>query len=220
MATATSGAVPVARSEPRARTALLLEAIALRHQIAVLERGRTRRPCFHRFDRLFWILLSRWSPDWRDSPVIAQPETVLRWCRHGWSALWLYRSRGRWRGGRPGVSREVCHLIERMARENFLWSAPRIRGELLTLGLASPKPLCRGTCLHEADGRDNRGGLFYAIKRVRSTSIPSSDRGERPTCIRSPIGPGSSDSELLRLRRHGLESGAALPDHGRPQTLQ
>src|SRR5271169_2816566 len=34
----------IARSEPRTRTRLLLEAIALRHQIAVLERSRTRRP--------------------------------------------------------------------------------------------------------------------------------------------------------------------------------
>src|SRR5271169_4584759 len=104
MAMATSGAVLVARSEPRARTALLLEAIALRHQIAVLERSRPRRPCFRRFNRLFWILLSRWWSGWRDSPVIVQPETVLRWRRNGWSAMWKYRSTGRWRGGRPRVS--------------------------------------------------------------------------------------------------------------------
>ena len=49
MAKPTSGAVPVARSEPRTRTALLLEAIALRHQIAVLARqlaneGNRREP--------------------------------------------------------------------------------------------------------------------------------------------------------------------------------
>jgi hypothetical protein len=48
----TSGAVPVARSEARTRTTLLLESIALRHQIAVPERSRTRRPCFRRIDRL------------------------------------------------------------------------------------------------------------------------------------------------------------------------
>jgi hypothetical protein len=35
MAKPTNGAVPFARSEPRTRTALLLEPIALRHQIAV-----------------------------------------------------------------------------------------------------------------------------------------------------------------------------------------
>jgi len=66
----------VARSELRTRTALLLEAIALRHQIAVLERSRTRRPCFRRFDRLFWILLSWWWPLWRESLLIVQPETA------------------------------------------------------------------------------------------------------------------------------------------------
>ena len=127
---ADKGRVPLAHSEHRTRTALLLESIALRHQIAVLERSGTRRPCFRLWDRLFWILFSRWWPQWRDSLIIVQPETVLRWRREGWSALWRYRSRGRWRGGRPRVSSEVRHLIVRMARENFLWGAPRIHGEL------------------------------------------------------------------------------------------
>jgi len=79
MAVLTSGAVSVARSEPRTRTALLLEGIALRHQIAVLKRSRTRRPCFSSLDRLFWMLLSRWWPQWRESLVIVQAETVSRW---------------------------------------------------------------------------------------------------------------------------------------------
>src|SRR5271167_2990613 len=93
MAEPLSGAMPVVRSESRTLTALWLEAIALRHQIAVLERSRTRRPCFRRIDRLFWILLSRWWPQWRDSLIIVQLETVLRWRRNGWSALWRYRTR-------------------------------------------------------------------------------------------------------------------------------
>src|SRR6202166_4905861 len=114
MATPTSRAGLVARTEPRTRTALLLEAIALRHQIAVLKRSRTRRPCLRRFDRLFWILFSRWWPQWRDSLIIVQQETVLRWRREGWSALWRYRARGRWRGGRPRVSKEVRQLMEQM----------------------------------------------------------------------------------------------------------
>jgi hypothetical protein len=37
----TSGAVQDAPNEPRTRIALLLESIALRHQIALLERSRT-----------------------------------------------------------------------------------------------------------------------------------------------------------------------------------
>src|SRR5215469_1527382 len=67
--------LPVARSQPRSRTALILEALALRHQIAVLKRSRTRRPCFRRWDRLFWIWLSWWWPSWRESLLIVQPQT-------------------------------------------------------------------------------------------------------------------------------------------------
>jgi hypothetical protein len=90
MAKPTGGAVSVAQSESRTRSSLLLESIALRHQIVVLKRSRTRRPCFRRFERLFWILLSRWWSDWRNSLVIVQPETVLRWRRNGSSAMWKY----------------------------------------------------------------------------------------------------------------------------------
>jgi len=130
-----SEALPVAgSSDPRTLTALLLESIPQRHQIAVLERSRTRRPCFRVSDRLFWILFSRWWPQWRDSLIIVQPDTVLRWRRDGWSALWRYRARGRWRGGRPRVASEVRQLIAQMVREIFLWGAPRIHGELQMLG--------------------------------------------------------------------------------------
>jgi hypothetical protein len=134
MAMQLTGAPGSARSEPPTWTALVLEMVALRHQIAVLKRSGTRRPCFRFQDRLFWLLLARWWPSWCDSLVIVQPATVLRWRREGWSGLWRYRSGGRWRGGRSRIPRELRRLIFRMARENFLWGAPRIHGELLMLG--------------------------------------------------------------------------------------
>ena len=75
--------IPGGRKRTPNRIALLLEAIALHHQIAVLERSGTRRPCVRLWDRFFWILFSRWWPEWRDSLIIVQPETVLRWRREG-----------------------------------------------------------------------------------------------------------------------------------------
>ena len=120
----------------RSRATLIAELVVLRHQVAVLQRSGTRRPCFCTSDRWFWVLLSRWWSGWRQSLVIVQPETVLRWRHKGWSLIWGYRSRGRWRGGRPRIAREIRDLIAVMARDNFLWGAPRIHGELLKLGFS------------------------------------------------------------------------------------
>jgi hypothetical protein len=70
----------------------------------------------------------------RENLADPEPETVLNWRRNGWSAIWRYRSRGHWRGGRLWVPSEVRQLITWIAPENFLWGAPRIHDELLVLG--------------------------------------------------------------------------------------
>ena len=122
------------RARIRCRGELLLELIVLRHQIAVLQRTGTRRPCFRPSDRLFWALLSRWWVNWQRNLMIVQPATVLRWSRQGLWAIWTSGSPSRWRGGRPRIDSEIRALILRMSKENFLWGAPRIHGELLKLG--------------------------------------------------------------------------------------
>ncbi len=185
-----SEAVDDARSEPRTRTELVLEGIALRHQIAVLKRSGTRRPCFRRWDRLFWILLSWWWPAWRESLLIVQPETVLRWRRNGWSAFWRYRSRGRWRGGRPNVSREVRGLIARMARENFLWGAPRIHGELLMLGFTVSK----ATVSRYLPAADRRPGQSWrTFIRIQTSAFSQHQNPEQER----------SDAGYLTRRKRG-----------------
>jgi hypothetical protein len=122
------------RTRLRQRLDLLLEFIVLHHQLAVLQRTGTRRPCFRPSERLFWVLLSRWWANWQRSLILVQPATVLRWRRRGFWAIWVSGSCGRWRGGRPNISSEVRALIVQMSQENFLWGAPRIHGELLKLG--------------------------------------------------------------------------------------
>lgn len=110
-----------------------LELIALRHQLEVLKRS-AKRPRFEPADRGLWVLLSRWWPEWPQALDIVQADTVRRWRRQG---LWhhLKWRQGRKRPGRPPIASETRQLIREMSRDNRLWGAPRIRGELLKLGI-------------------------------------------------------------------------------------
>jgi hypothetical protein len=99
----------------------------------------------------------------------------------------------------PIAGREL--IAQRMARENFLWGAPRIHGELLMLGFSVSQATCHATAFRKQDGLDNLGGLFCAIKPWRPASIPRSSRGNTRTCVVSPIGQSSWDRRLRRLLR-------------------
>src|SRR6202007_2275451 len=92
------------RTRFRRRRELLLEFIVLHHQLAVLQRTGTRRPCFRPSERLFWVFLSRWWANWQRSLTIVKPATVLRWRRLGLWAICLSGSCGHWRRGRPRIS--------------------------------------------------------------------------------------------------------------------
>ena len=111
---------------------LAAENIALRHQVSVLRRKHPGRVRLSRLDRIFLTWLTRLYPSVLDAIVVVRPETVLRWHRYGFRALWRRKSRNP--GGRPIMDREIRVLIKVMARDNSLWGAPRIHGELLKLG--------------------------------------------------------------------------------------
>jgi hypothetical protein len=66
--------------------------------------------------------------------VIVKPETVIAWRRKGFRLFWTWKVR-RGQAGRPPVSKATRELIRKMSRENPLWGAPRIHGELLKLGI-------------------------------------------------------------------------------------
>jgi len=111
----------------------VLENLALRHQLAVLQRSAPR-PRLRPSDRVLWVLLSRLWRGWGEAVAIVQPETVIRWQRTGFKLVWTWKSRRRG-PGRPAVAPQVRALIRRMAEANPLWGAPRIHGELQKLGL-------------------------------------------------------------------------------------
>jgi hypothetical protein len=57
----------------------VLENLALRHQLVVLQRTLPR-PRLRPADRLFfWVLLSRLWAGWTDAISVVQPATMIRW---------------------------------------------------------------------------------------------------------------------------------------------
>jgi hypothetical protein len=110
----------------RTRWALLGEIALLRHQLTVLQRS-VARPRLTRFDRIALVALAMVTPTWTNVLRIVQPETLLRWHRAGFKALWRWRSRAR---PTSRLAPETPALIRSMASANRLWGArdaPRVR---------------------------------------------------------------------------------------------
>jgi putative transposase len=117
---------------------LALTAMALRHQLAVLQRSATR-PHFQPADRCLWVLFSMVWARWPEALEIVQADTVRRWRRQGFRQLARWEH-GRRRPGRPAIASETRALIRRMRRANLLWGAPRLHGELAMLGITVSRP--------------------------------------------------------------------------------
>ena len=105
----------------------------MRHQIGVLQRS-VKRPKLTPADRLLWVWLATVWYDWKSRAFIMQASTVIGWHRKGFRLFWTWKIR-RSRPGRPKVPKEVRELIRTMSRENPLWGAPKMHGELLKLGI-------------------------------------------------------------------------------------
>src|SRR5208282_2288726 len=123
----------VARSRLKSRARLEAEILVLRQQVIVLNRKSRSRVWLRNIDRLIFVWIYRLFPSILDAITVVKPETVIRWHRHGFRAYRRWKSRRR--GGRPRIDREIRDLIRRMSKENPLWGAPRIHGELLMLGI-------------------------------------------------------------------------------------
>ena len=88
---------------------LVLENVALRHQIDILKRSGIR-PQFTNADRLVWVFLSTVWPRWPEALEIVHTDTVKRWRRQGFRHYLLGKSRLRV-PGRPAIEAEIRSLI-------------------------------------------------------------------------------------------------------------
>ena len=156
------------RSRFARQARLKAENLVLRQQLVVLRRKSPKRVRLWNIDRFLLVWSYRLYPSLLDAIIIVQPETVIRWHRRGFRAYWRWKSRHL--GGRPRIDAEIRALIRRMSRENPLWGAPRIHGELLTLGIEVAESTV-GRCMVRrcrAVHRRKVGRLFCAITLVAS----------------------------------------------------
>jgi hypothetical protein len=111
-----------------------VENLFLRHQLNIILRRPPQRLRLRGSDRALMVWMMRLWPSLLPLARVVQPATILRWHRAGFRTYWRWKSQGR--PGRPGIGHELRDLIRRMSKENPLWGAPRIHGELLKLGFA------------------------------------------------------------------------------------
>jgi hypothetical protein len=188
----------------RSRPELFAENALLRQQLIVLARS-TRRPRISRSDRVLLVLLVSRLRAWRQALVVVQPATLLRWHRAGFRLIWRWRSAPRSREAR--VSPETVALIRRMAQENRLGGAERIRGEW-----AAP---ATGRAARAADLLARSVGAHPARPAARSDVLrPQLPPGEHAQGVRLP----EVHHEVEALRGHAADLelvGALDRDHPR-----
>ena len=105
----------------------IAEILILRHQLAVLQRRKPRRPNLDWADRALLATLLPVIPKARRQALrlLVTPDTVLRWHRDIVRRRWAARSK-RGRTGRPATRRNIKALVLRLARENPRYVEPGI----------------------------------------------------------------------------------------------
>jgi putative transposase len=119
----------------RSRALLHLEILSLRQQLAMVAARNQKRLRTRRHERLFWVWLYRLWPGCLATVAVFQPDTLLRWHQQGFRLYWTWISRRRQRPGRPATPAEIRALIRQLSRDNPLWGAPHVHGELQMLGI-------------------------------------------------------------------------------------
>src|SRR2546423_2416867 len=155
----------------RSKSELVAENALLRQQLIVLKR-QVKRPTFTRTDRILLVLLARVVRTWQQALLIVQPDTLLRWHRELFRLVWKHKSKAH--AHQPKVASETIALIRQMAKENRLWGAERIRGELLKLGIH----VCKRTIqkyMRHVRTQQPRGQRWSTFLRTHAAQIWACD---------------------------------------------
>jgi hypothetical protein len=168
----TSQILETARDLLRTKAELVAENALLRQQLIVLKRS-VKHPKLTRHDRWLMVLLASKLPNWKQALLIIQPATLLRWHRELFK--WIWRHKSHHTGGKPPLSDEIIALIRQMTRDNGLWGAKRIRGELLKLGLQVSKSSIQKYIAQVRPPRRRTGSTWSSFLRTQAQAIWACD---------------------------------------------
>ena len=195
------------------KAALVAENALLRQQVIVL-RPQVARPAVTPTDRLLLVLLARLTHEWRSALLIVQPDTLLRWHRHAFRLVWRVRSVTARK--RPQAAPGTVVLIKRMAAENRLWGAERIRGKLLKLGIRVGKRTVQRHMRSERPPQPRRRGHTWAtVVPIHAHDswacdvLPVIDRGFRSIYAFFIVDLGSRRVVHVGVTRHPIDAWVA-----------
>jgi putative transposase len=114
------------------------------------------------------VWLYRLRPQLLDTWVLVKPATVIGWHRKGFHLHWRWRSR---RSGRSKTNAKIRDLIRRMSSANPFWGAPRIRGELVKLGVDVSQAIIGRYLLRRQ--HCDRGRFLRVLYRVTIVGMPN-----------------------------------------------
>ncbi|MBI9019114.1 MAG: integrase [Phycisphaerae bacterium] len=114
------------------RLVLVAENIMLRQQLNIYAR-KDKKPRLKNIDRIILVWLSKIFPKWKSCLRVAKPATLIGWQKKGFKLFWRWKCR---KAGRPCIDWELIKLIRKLQKENPIWSAQRIQGELTKLGFS------------------------------------------------------------------------------------
>ncbi len=123
---------------------LTLENTPLRKQLVILK-SRTFQIRTKPTERWYFILFSKLLTGWQDVIIIVQPRTVLSWHKNFLRAYWKWISKAKFIG-RPEIDKELIETIKKIAKQNPLWKARRVRDELGFLGFDISNRYGKKTC--------------------------------------------------------------------------
>jgi len=119
------------RSFFKSRIQLQIENACLHKQIEIIMRSNNK-VALKRSDKLFFTIVKKIHSNWNKILYVVKPSTVIKWHKLGFKLFWKLKCKHK--GGRPKIDPQIRIMIHKLAKENPLWGAPRIHGELLKLG--------------------------------------------------------------------------------------